>query len=394
MSRSSVAWKPSFEGSSPASALARIADAPFLLAVRDAFPWGFGGLLISLAVIWLLVHRVSVALLPSFGVMAVVLAIALPITLARRTGYALALVLPASLIAFAIMLPQAPGLSLAYLQELGPTGIFLAILASGVVAAALAVGRFVRPSHIRLGALRLAQGDIASIAALGTTMSALAIIVFVLHVDVSREIALALQPLARLGDSYVALLLIVAAQMLLWLCGVHGSAMLSAILTPVYLTMQMENTAAFAVHLPLPHVVVSSLFLFVFPGGSGATLPLALLLAISRLQRLRRIGRIALLPALANANEPLLFGLPVVLNPFFAVPFLLAPLVVATVSYAAIALGFVARPAFYVPPFVPAPISTYLATLDPRAPLLLLVNLVIAALIYLPFLRAYERRLA
>ncbi len=384
MSRLSVAWKPSFAGSSLAPALARIADAPFLLAVRDAFPWGFGGLLISLAVMWLLLHRVSLALLPSFGIMAIVLAIALPITLARRTGYALALLLPACVIAFAFVLPRTPQVNLLeYLQALGPTGIFLAILAAAVVAASIAAGRFVGPSR-----------PLASLAALAMAIGGLAILVFALHVDVSHEIALALGPMARLGDSYTALILIVAAQMLLWLCGVHGSAMLSAVLTPVYLTMQMENTAAFAVHMPLPHVVVSSLFLFVFPGGSGATLSLTLLLAISRIGRLRRIGRIALLPALANTNEPLLFGLPVVLNPFFAVPFFLAPLVVASVSYAAIALGLVARPAFYVPPFVPAPISTYLATLDPRALLLLLVNLAIATLIYLPFVRAYERRLA
>ena len=128
---------------------------------------------------------------------------------------------------------------------------------------------------------------------------------------------------------------------MLWTAGVHGPAMLAAIVTPVYLTMQMQNTHAFIAHAPLPYIVVVSLFLFVFPGGAGATLPLAALLAISHVPRLRRVGRATLLPALFNLNEPLLFAAPVVFNPHLILPFVGAPLVLATVTYAAVATGLV-----------------------------------------------------
>jgi PTS system cellobiose-specific IIC component len=303
----------------------------------------------------------------------------LPLALARRAHYSLPVTLGGTLFAFALALPRPFGPdALAYLRALGATGIFLAILMTGVVGSCIAFMRFPR--------FREVGGAIVAVAVV-------ALLVFALHVDISHAIAQMLQPLARLGDSYPALLAIVAVETLLWLVGVHGPAVLAAIVTPVYLTLQMQNTAAFSAHLPLPHVVVVSLFLFVFPGGAGATLPLAVLLALSRIARLRRIGRLVILPALANMNEPLLFGLPVVLNPFLAIPFVLAPLVLATSTYAVVVLGWVARPAFYVPSAVPAPISTYLATLDPRAPLLLLLNLAIAMLIYLPFVRAYERHL-
>jgi PTS system cellobiose-specific IIC component len=157
--------------------------------------------------------------------------------------------------------------------------------------------------------------------------------------------------------------------------------------------MQMQNTHAFAVHAPLPYVVVVSLFLFVFPGGAGATLPLAALLAISHVPRLRRVGRATLLPALFNLNEPLLFAAPVVFNPHLALPFIGAPLVLATVTYAAVATGLVARAAFYVPSSVPTLVSTYLATQDLRAIALAVLNIAIATLIYYPFVRAYERHL-
>lgn len=400
MSRSSVASKPSSADSKPQRFLAilkRVAEAPFLAAVGDALPWAFGGLLLALAVIAASVptaggfsgsaiaYRIATALIPAFGIMAVALAIALPLALARRARYSAPATLAATLIAFALALPRPLGPDpLVYLRAIGATGIFLAILMTGLV------GLGIYAARRSFDFARTAQDDI--VGAFGA-VAAVAVPVLVLHVDIAHAIAQMLQPLARMGDSYPALLAIVAVETLLWLLGVHGPAVLAAIVTPVYLTLQMQNTAAFSAHLPLPHVVVVSLFLFVFPGGAGATLPLAMLLALSRIARLRRIGRLVLLPALANMNEPLLFGLPIVLNPFFAIPFVLVPLVLASLTYAVVSLGWIARPAFYVPSAVPAPLSTYLATLDPRAPALLLLNLAIAMLLYLPFVRVYERHL-
>ncbi len=136
-----------------------------------------------------------------------------------------------------------------------------------------------------------------------------------------------------------------------------------------------------------------SLFLFVFPGGAGATLPLAGLLAISRVPRLRTIGRVTILPAFFNTNEPLLFGVPVVFNPFLIPPFVIVPVLLATVTYAAVALNLVGRPIYYVPSSIPTLLSTFLATLDWRAVILAIANIAIATLVYLPFVRAYERHL-
>jgi len=108
---------------------------------------------------------------------------------------------------------------------------------------------------------------------------------------------------------------------------------------------------------------------------------------------LRKIGRVTLLPSLFNVNDPLLFGAPVVFNPFFVIPFVGTPMVLATVTYAAVATGMVARAAFYVPSFVPSVVATYLATGDVRAIALTLVNIALAFAIYYPFVRAYERHL-
>ncbi|HTX59826.1 MAG TPA: oligo-beta-mannoside permease IIC protein, partial [Verrucomicrobiae bacterium] len=76
-----------------------------------------------------------------------------------------------------------------------------------------------------------------------------------------------------------------------------------------------------------------------------------------------------------------------------AVPFVIAPMVLASLTYAAVANGWVSRAAYYVPSSVPTFVSTYLATLDVRAVGLAAANVVIAAAIYYPFVRAYERHL-
>lgn len=371
----------------------RLGEYPFVVAVREALPWSFIGLAAAFAVVLAvqlrgganaavpLGLRLASALLPAFGVMAAALVVVLALRLAHATHYRAAALLAGSVVSFALALPRPFGPDpIGYLRTLGASGLFIAILACAVTGGWIALlRRSLRPRYADwLGA-------------------ALAIVTFgallALHVSIAGAIAAAMAPISRLGDTYLALIVIVAIETVLWTAGVHGPAMLAAIVTPVYLTMQMQNTHAFTVHAPLPYVVVVSLFLFVFPGGAGATLPLAALFAFSRVPRLRRVGRATLVPALFNLNEPLLFAAPVVFNPHLALPFVGAPLVLATVTYVAVATGLVSRAAFYVPSSVPTLVSTYLATQDLRAIALVVLNIAIATAIYYPFVRAYERHL-
>ncbi len=371
----------------------RLGEYPFVVAVREALPWSFIGLAAAFAVVLAvqlrgganvavpLGLRLASALLPAFGVMAAALVVVLALRLAHATRYRAAALLAGSVVSFALALPRPfePD-PIGYLRTLGASGLFIAILACAVTGGWIALlRRRLRPRYADwLGAV-LAVVTFAALLAL--------------HVSIAAAIAAAMAPISRLGDTYLALMVIVAIETVLWTAGVHGPAMLAAIVTPVYLTMQMQNTHAFTVHAPLPYVVVVSLFLFVFPGGAGATLPLAALFAFSRVPRLRRVGRATLVPALFNLNEPLLFAAPVVFNPHLALPFVGAPLVLATVTYVAVATGLVSRAAFYVPSSVPTLVSTYLATQDLRAIALVVLNIAIATAIYYPFVRAYERHL-
>ena len=366
-------------------------DLPAVVAVRDALPRSFVALLAAVLVFVFLVPvsagaslpqqvaaRWAGALLPSLAVMGVALLVILSLRLASALNLPTIPYVASCVAAFALSLPQPfAGGALGYLRAAGSTGLFLAIVVCLCAAGAYA-------------GLRRAPVAI-SIAVLLAAFAGLYLL-FAAHHPLANLLFAALAPLGALGDSYVALMLIVLIETLLWLIGVHGPALLAAVVTPVYITLQSQNGDAFAHHLPLPHIVVVSLFLFVFPGGAGATLPLAAWLAISRVPRLRTIGRAVFIPSFCNINEPLLFGLPIVFNGFLAVPFVLAPLVLATTTYVVVSLGWVTRPVAYIPSAIPTFLSTYLATsFDARAILLALANVAIAALIYLPFVRAYER---
>ena len=375
----------------------RLGELPFVVAVRDALPWSFIGLAAAFrrcaraATARRIGARTTPWIAARFGAAPGlrrhgdrVGRHAVRYDWLERPRYAVAPLLIASRRRLRACAPAPVRRSdpITYLRTLGASGLFIAILACG--------GRGRRGSRCCAGECAAPVADYAG--------AALAIATFALAcrapLSISGAIAAAMQPISQLGDTYFALIAIVAIETMLWTAGVHGPAMLAAIVTPVYLTMQMQNTHAFALHAPLPYIVVVSLFLFVFPGGAGATLPLAVLFAISHVPRLRRVGRATLLPALFNLNEPLLFAAPVVFNPHLALPFVGAPLVLATVTYVAVATGLVSRAAFYVPSSVPTLVSTYLATQDLRAIALVLLNIAIATVIYYPFFRAYERHLS
>jgi PTS system cellobiose-specific IIC component len=103
------------------------------------------------------------------------------------------------------------------------------------------------------------------------------------------------------------------------------------------------------------------------------------------------VGKLAIIPSLFNINEPILFGMPIVFNPLFLVPFMGAQLFNCVVTYLSMAAGLVNK-TFIEPGWnLFAPIGALLSTLDVRAVVLCLILIVVDTLIYLPFFRVYDK---
>jgi cellobiose PTS system EIIC component len=365
--------------------LKTVTESPEMVSIRATLPYGFAGLAAGIVAFMAmrpagtLLERFSASFAPAFGVMSVLLAIAMTVDLARRRRVPVAGAVLASGVAFTICLPiRASFSAFDVLAALGSSGLFVAI---GVALLSVSV---VRLACSHLGRL---SGSFAGIGMMAGSATALMACGLSPIAELDRLIA----PLGHLGDSLAALLMLTFVETMLWTIGIHGPALLAAVVLPVYVKLQVENTAALAHGAALPHLVTVSTFLFVFPGGAGATFPLVLLLLRSRVRRVRAVAYATLVPALLNANEPLMFGLPMVLNPLLAAPFVLVPLALAALTYAAMSLGLVARPAYYVPSTLPLPLNVFLATRDWRSLVLIALNLVVGTALYAPFVAMYER---
>lgn len=198
-----------------------------------------------------------------------------------------------------------------------------------------------------------------------------------------------------LGRGWLGSALFVMMAGVLWLCGIHGTDVLENIALSLFAPGMDINLAAAAQGLPGTEIFTKTfLDLFVFMGGCGTLICLLIaLLLFSRQKASRGLARSALVPMLFNVNELLVFGLPVVLNPIFVIPFLLTPLVCLLTSGAAMSLGWVPVCVQNVEWTMPVLFSGAMATGSWQGSVLQLVNILIGTAIYIPFVRLHDELL-
>lgn len=201
-------------------------------------------------------------------------------------------------------------------------------------------------------------------------------------------------PVSALANTLGSAIVISLIVHVFWFFGLHGPNIIEPLMQAVYLPAIEANAAAFQAGEAVPHIVTKPFFdAFVYLGGSGVTIALivAVFMAGRRHKHYRNISGMSTAPGLFNINEPILFGFPIVLNPLLVIPFILTPLILTIISYFAIAVGFVPKTIALIPWTTPPIIGGALATGSIRGALLALVNLVIAILIYMPFVKMAER---
>ncbi|MEC2525810.1 PTS sugar transporter subunit IIC [Bacillus thuringiensis] len=225
----------------------------------------------------------------------------------------------------------------------------------------------------------------------------MSLITVVFKVDLHYVVDKLAAPLVKAGDSYFDVIIPVFLITFFWSFGIHGVSVVGTVARPlwdVYLGKNGEAVASGASHFPF---IAPEPFYqwFIWIGGSGATLGLVLaMIVFGRSKYSKALSRTCIVPGIFNINEPVIFGLPIVLNPILIIPFVITPLVTATIAYAATAMGFV-TPTHIMPPWtLPAPIGAYLATGgDWRAIVLVFINITISFLIYLPFFKMYDKNM-
>lgn len=202
------------------------------------------------------------------------------------------------------------------------------------------------------------------------------------------------EPLTAAGTSFVGSLIVFLLIVLLWAVGLHGASIVGSVMTPIWLSLTAANAAATEAGEPVKHIVTNELNDLFYIGGSGLTLGLVVAMVFfAKSQQLKSLGKLSIGPGLFNVNEPVIFGMPIVLNPLMIIPFILAPVVGFTLTYFSMQWGIVPKPIGVVTPWtIPPVIGGYLITGSIRGAILQIVLFVVSFAIYFPFFKIWDKQ--
>lgn len=282
------------------------------------------------------------------------------------------------------------------MANLGSGGMFI-----GIISAFLAVEiyRMTEKSGFKISMPEQVPQSIArSFEALTPTAIVLILVSAItmwLEVDVHGLMTSIVTPLVSASDSVWSVLLLTFLNSFFWVFGIHGSSVVGAVARPLWLVLLDGNTAAYVSGANIPNIAAEPFYQwFIYIGGSGATLALAIALLAGKSKYAKTLGRTSLIPSIFNINEPLIFGAPIVLNPILMIPFIAAPMINAVIAWIVTTVGLVNPVVALAPWTLPGPIGAFLATgNDWRAIVLSVLLIVLDVIIYYPFVKLYDKQL-
>lgn len=204
-------------------------------------------------------------------------------------------------------------------------------------------------------------------------------------------------PLQSITDSLGGVIVIAFTAPFLWLFGVHGATIVSSVMNPILLANADSNSKLVQQGIELTvenggRIVTPQFYdLFINLSGTGITLGLVMYLAaFSKSKQCKEMGKLALIPSLFNINEPILFGIPIVMNPILAIPFLVMPIISGLMLYFTQYFGLVPLFDSVILPWTTPPVISGFIIGGFRTALLQFVILVISFFVYLPFIRKID----
>ena len=207
-------------------------------------------------------------------------------------------------------------------------------------------------------------------------------------------------PLQSLSDTIGGGIVIVGLQSILFWAGVHGPNVVGGVVSPLLLANSLDNQAILdaggqLLNNPAAHIITAQINdVFVKSGGCGLTLGLIIAsLIVARSKQMSSLMRMATVPGLFNINEPIIFGLPIVFNPYLLVPFIIVPVVALLITYFAIAIGFMAPLSAVQVPWTTPPVIAGFLLSGWQGAVVQIINLAVATIIYLPFVKAQDKSL-
>ena len=204
-------------------------------------------------------------------------------------------------------------------------------------------------------------------------------------------------PLQGAGDSFGGVMLMTVVMSVLWWCGVHGGSICGAILYPILQSNMSDNQAILDAGKELTVANGGRIFTQQFWDNylcmTGAGLVIGIVVYIcffAKAKNLRELGKLSLVPNLFNISEPLVFGVPIVLNFYLLIPFILVPVITAASSYLLMSIGVLPLFSGVMVPWTTPPIISGFLVGGWRVALWQLILLIMSVIVYFPFMRKVD----
>lgn len=196
-------------------------------------------------------------------------------------------------------------------------------------------------------------------------------------------------PLTSIGQSPFTYILFIMLSQIFWFFGLHGMNIVGPILDATYAEALQANFEAVTVHgTEAVNVITRNLVdVYGMHGGSGATLGLIIAIFIfSKRQEYRELGKLAGPAGIFQINEPVIYGLPIVLNPLMFLPFVFVPVICTSIGYFATVVGFADKLYLNQAWVMPPVISAFTGTGgDWKATVVALGTFILSIVLYAPF---------
>lgn len=199
------------------------------------------------------------------------------------------------------------------------------------------------------------------------------------------------KPLLSLGGSFSAYLFATVIIQLLWWFGIHGFNVVGSVMIPIWVALDMNRLAEMQAGKPITSFIGMS---FLTAVGQGIFAILLTLYMFAKSNQLKETAKIGIPAAIFNIGEPMVFGLPTVLNPFMFIPtVILIPIVTNVFFY----LGFVSG---IIPPLsgvlIPMQMPIVLFGLvqgNWRLALWQLLSIPLTMVLVYPFVKLYDKQI-
>ncbi|MEF2609889.1 MAG: PTS transporter subunit EIIC [Faecalicoccus sp.] len=203
-------------------------------------------------------------------------------------------------------------------------------------------------------------------------------------------------PFTNIVSSPVGLVIIYILYMLLWGLGIHSAFIFGPILEPIYLATLTANSAALQSGAQMTGIITKPFVDSVaFMGGAGNMFALLIaILLVSKRSDYKTIAKLGFAPAIFNISEPLMFGLPVVMNPILIIPMILSTLSGLLIGTISTVLGFMGYTYVLVPWVTPPVVNSFLSSGGSiGAAITVVIIFVVSVLIYIPFVKIADKQI-